>query len=145
MPPASAFWHPVSQSCTGLVRHRNFCSFRYRLDWMPKSLAFRHKNFAKLKRNTMHVYSPTFRHLKKLSVVVVHVQTVGSGKLYTLHVHRQLLMVLWFFSIMTECPQKVSPASAFLPVVSFLSPVSGFSPVRCRWSRIGPRHRYSAC
>ncbi len=32
-------------------RHRNFCSFRYRTDWMPDS--------------------PTFRHLKKLLVVVV--------------------------------------------------------------------------
>jgi hypothetical protein len=45
-PPASAIRHPVSQSGTGqgpliLVpdwfRHRNFCSFRYRTDWMPDS------------------------------------------------------------------------------------------------------------
>jgi hypothetical protein len=63
-------------------RHRIFCSFRYRTDWMPDS--------------------PTFRHLKKLLHIrcwwkgyPVHFQTAGSGKWYTLHVHRQLLMVLF--------------------------------------------------
>jgi hypothetical protein len=30
---------------------------------------------------------------------------------------------------MSECRRKASPASAFLPVVSCLSPASGFSPV----------------
>ncbi len=65
--PASAFRHPVSQPCTGAfryrtgplnpvtnwIRHRNFCSLRYRTDWMPDS--------------------STIRHLKKLLVIILHV------------------------------------------------------------------------
>jgi hypothetical protein len=42
---------------------------------------------------------------------------------------------------MPECQQKVSPASAFLPVVSCLSPASAFRhqcSIRYRWSRISP-------
>jgi hypothetical protein len=42
---------------------------------------------------------------------------------------------------MPECRRKVSPALAFLPVVSCLSPASAFrnqGSVRYRWSRIGP-------
>ncbi len=42
---------------------------------------------------------------------------------------------------MPECQRKVSPASAFLPVVSCLSPASAIrhhSSFRYRWSRISP-------
>jgi hypothetical protein len=74
MPPASAFRNPVSQSgtglgalilATGLLRHRHFCSFWYRIDWMPDS--------------------PTFQHLKK--GYTLHVHTTGGRRGYTLHVH----------------------------------------------------------
>jgi hypothetical protein len=40
-----------------------------------------------------------------------------------------------------ECRKKVSLASAFLPVVSFLSPASAFQnqgSVQYRWSQISP-------
>jgi hypothetical protein len=42
---------------------------------------------------------------------------------------------------MSECQRKVNPASAFLPVVSCLSPASAFrhqGSVWYRWSRISP-------
>jgi hypothetical protein len=57
-------------------RHRHFCSFRYRTDWMPDS--------------------PTFRHLKK--GYTLHVYTAGGRKGHTLNVHRQLLMVLFLLN-----------------------------------------------
>ncbi len=95
--------------------------------------------------------------------------TAGSVKGHTLHDHTagggmerdmpctsillavgkdtpwQLLMVLFLvYDIekpMPECQKKVSPASAFLPVVGCLSPASAFrhkGSVRYRWSRISP-------
>jgi hypothetical protein len=42
---------------------------------------------------------------------------------------------------MPECRRKVSPVSAFLPVVSCLSPAAAFrlrGSVRYRWSQISP-------
>jgi hypothetical protein len=70
-------------------------------------------------------------------------QVVKSSKVIHLHVHRQLLMVFFLLYIEksfvnAECRGKVSPASAFLPVVLCLSPASVFrqqGSVRYRWSR----------
>ncbi len=65
-----------------------------------------------------------------------------SGKDYTLHVHKRLLLVLFLQyevekSYINEgIQEKISPASALLPVVKCLSPASGS--VRCPWSRISP-------
>ncbi len=61
-------------------RHRDFCSLRYQTDWMPDS--------------------PTFRHLKSCwwwwwKRDPVYDQTAGNGNWYTLHFHRQLLMVIF--------------------------------------------------
>ncbi len=62
----------------------------------------------------------------------MHVQTTDSGKKYTLHVHRQLLMVLFLLKdveksyVNAEMPEKVSSVSAFPPVVSSVSPASAF-------------------
>jgi hypothetical protein len=92
--------------------------------------------------------SPTFRHLKK--GYTLHVHTAGGRKGHTLHVHRQLLMVLFLLNDieksyvnagMSECGRKVSPASAFLLVVSCFSAASVYlhqDSDRYRWSRISP-------
>ncbi len=52
--------------------------------------------------------------------------------IYTLHVHRQLLLVLLVLYdveksyVNAEMPGKVCPASAVLPAVNFFSPASAF-------------------
>jgi hypothetical protein len=72
----------------------------------------------------------------------VHVQTAGI-----VDFHRQLLMVLFLLYdieksyVNAGMPKKVSPASAFLLVVSYLSPASAFrhqGSVRYHWTRISP-------
>jgi hypothetical protein len=142
MPPTSAFRHPLSQSGTGLgphmpvldwFRHRHFCSFRYRTDWMPDSPAF---------KKGVHIARPyclCWWWYSKRNAHAVHVQTAGS----------KVMVLFLLYDIeksyvnagMSECRRKVSPASAFLPVVSCLRPASVFrhqGSVRYRWSRISP-------
>jgi hypothetical protein len=59
----------------------------------------------------------------------------GLQEEYTMHIHTRLLMVLklrrdvekYFVNVgMPEFQEKVSPATAFLPVVSCVSPTSAF-------------------
>jgi hypothetical protein len=50
-------------------RHRHFCSFQYRTDWMPDS--------------------PTFRHLKKGYTLHVYTASVGGGERDNHAVHDQ--------------------------------------------------------
>ncbi len=81
----------------------------------------------------------------------LHVHTAGGGKGYTLHVHKRLLLHgvtldIWCWKIIynteiPECRKKISPASAFLPVVNCLIPASAFrnqGSVRYRCLRISP-------
>ncbi len=73
----------------------------------------------------------------------IHIQTAGSGKLYTLHIHRKLLMVLFLLQYVYDIeksyvnarePEKsysgigISSGSQ-LPLSSIGIPASGFTPV----------------
>jgi hypothetical protein len=70
--------------------------------------------------------------MKWVNEYLLHIHTVGGGKGYTLHIHRQLLMVLFLLYdieksyVNAGCWRKVSLASAFLPIVSCLSSASAF-------------------
>ncbi len=141
MPPSSAFRHlsPVREHSgtgppyfgTGLVPASTFL-----LITVPVWLDAGHSDIPAFKKG-IHPARP-YCWLRECLVV------------YTLHVHRQLLMVLFLlFEIeqsyvnvgMSEYRRKVSPASTFLPVVSCISPASAFrhqGSVRYRWSRISP-------
>ncbi len=63
---------------------------------------------------------------------------------YTLHIHRQVLMVLFLLYdieksyVNARMPEKFSPASAFLPVVSRLSPALAFRHQGLVWYRNAP-------
>ncbi len=154
MPPASAFRHPVSQpgpehSGTGLgplfsvpdwFQHRHFCSFRYLTDRMPDSPTFRH-----LRKG----YSTPSTSILLVLVVIrdthaVHVQTAGSEKFKSDLPSTSVESCWWCNSCCMklkkpESRRKVSPASAFLPIVSCLSPASAFrhqGSIRYRWPRI---------
>ncbi len=153
MPSVSAFQHPVSQfvpgsfgywtgspySGTRLVRHRNFCSFWYRTDWMLDT-----------------VDSLSFRQWKKL-LVVVAIGIPSACLLFKLQVVESKTLCTsidscwWCYSCymilknhinMLECwtfRRKVCPALAFLLVVSCLRPASAFKhqgSVWYRWSQI---------
>ncbi len=154
MPPVSAFQHLVSQSGTGAFRYRTGSSYSgigmvpasaFLFIPVPDWLDAGQSDIPAFKKRGA-LCTSTFWWLWK--GYAVHVQTAGSGKCYTLHVHRQLLMVLFLLcdieksNVNAGMPEgKVSPASAILPVVSFLSPVSAFrhhGSIRYRWSRISP-------
>jgi hypothetical protein len=127
-------------------RHRHFCSFWYRTDWMPDSPKFRHLK----KRYRLHVHTAGGR---KGHTLHVHTASVGGGEKEPMHTKLQvvksskliqLLMVSFLlYAIeksyvnagMSECWRKVSPASAFLPVVSCLSPASVFRHQDSVWYR----------
>ncbi len=110
-------------------RHQHFCSYRYRTDWTPDS--------------------PTFRHLKKGYTLHVHTACVGGGERDT--PCTSIDSCCWCYScscydiensyVNAGMPEKVSPTSAFLPVVSCLSPASAIQhqgSFRYRWSLICP-------
>jgi hypothetical protein len=88
MPPASAFRHPVSQAGTGALQNRIGSPYSG-TGLVPASTFL----FIPLYQTDRMPDSPTFRHLKK--GVILHVHTAGCGNGYTLHVHRQLMMVLF--------------------------------------------------
>jgi hypothetical protein len=91
---------------------------------MPDSPAFRHKKlYEGGKRNTLHVYAAG-----GVEAYALQVHTAGG--------HRNVGPLLLKFLYVTnkslvnagipKCRKKVSPASAFLPVVNFVSLASVF-------------------
>jgi hypothetical protein len=60
-------------------RHRNFCLFRYRTDWMPDGQTFKEKLL-----------------LVVVKGIPVHVQTAGSGKWY--NPYTSIDSCWWFYS-----------------------------------------------
>ncbi len=97
-------------------RHPHFCSFRYKTDRMPDS--------------------PTFRHLKK--GVILHVHTAGCGNGYTLHVHRQLIMVLSGtpgHGLVRHCPAMCSMFSYLWELLNPQGPPDEIVSSSCECSR----------
>ncbi len=136
MPLASAFRQPVSQSETGAFRYQTGIPYTG-TELVPASAFL----FIPVP-NWLDAGQSDITAFKKGYTLHVHTASVGDSERdthavqwYTLHVHRQLLMVLFLLydieksyvnAGMSECWRKVSPASAFLPVVSCLSPASVF-------------------
>jgi hypothetical protein len=112
MPPASAFWRPVSQYGTGAFRYPMYP--RIPMQCMPNDSLWKVQKWY-----TFHVWL--------MLMVLILLNDIEKS---------------YVNAGMSECRRKVSPASsAFLPLVICLSPASVFQhqgSVRYRWSRISP-------
>jgi hypothetical protein len=127
MPPPSALWHPVSQSGTGAFQYRTGSSYPG-TGLVPASAFLFIRVPDWLDTGQSDIDKKNKHHISTL-------QTEGSGKWYTLYVHKRLLLMLlvlydmkksYVNAGMPECRRKVSPESVFLPAVNFFSPASAF-------------------
>jgi hypothetical protein len=72
----------------------------------------------------------------------VQLQTTDSGKVYTLYVHRRLVVVLFLLyeveksEVNEGIPEKISPATALLPVVKSGIGIPASGSVRYLWSLV---------
>jgi hypothetical protein len=165
MPPASAFWHPVSQSGSGASGTRpdhpysgfGIGIFIHSGSGLTRCRTARHSGISK--RGTSCKFTiPAFK--KRVHPLSPYRWRWKWTPTYTLHGTPILLVLVVVKGYPTQCKSKLqveesdtpctsmseyrlkaSPASAFLPVISCLSPASAFrhqSSVRYRWSQISP-------